>query len=346
MRCMKNRRSQATTRPGLKGNARGRVFAFILQLCWLATTSTGADLPIRLPDPANEIFSPSGVEWSNAEIPAYEHWSAGTSGIRNDCDQQTCGQVVQLLPNSLLYSPPLANPWEPRIYLKATTLQDEIARDTLEAAVGGTFGLLRINPFDQPTDGIQFDAFAVVFNRFFALLSSGIDYRYGFPVTFRRGPWSGKIGWEHKCSHVGDGLFFNAPGVTPSELNRDDLVVALSRDFDFGLRVYGVFATALGFPFGDTPVVHENPTRFNFGMEWSRRRSTGLKGQPFGALDIDFRSTQNNVANFSGQIGWQWRNHSLRSFRVALEYFSGRSPFGKFYQVREEWIGVGTYLDF
>lgn len=249
-----------------------------------------------------------------------------------------------MLPPTLLWEPPLANPLQPRLYVKPTTLNTANTRDTIDTGIGATTTLLRWNPFALPDHGFQSDVFAVVFSRWSrGNVSTGVDYRFGFPMTFAHGPWEGKLAYEHTSTHVGDD-FIEQGGRLKQPHVRDEIVLGLGYRLWDEARVYGQFGYAFQM---DLPDGRESPIRYNWGVEWSRRQATGFQGQPFAAFDMDLRGDQDYTANMTAQIGLQWRAANLRpSLRVALELYHGRSPFGQFFLDREKWVGIGAYIDY
>jgi hypothetical protein len=270
-----------------------------------------------------------------------DYWS-GDYGHETYCDE--CAMPwgrdyrFQTTPGTLLWEPPLANQRAPRMYGKFTTLNDE---STIDAAIGGEFGLIRFGPPGRH-EGFQVDGFAAVFTRFDdRRILVAADYRAGVPVTYARGPWSFKVSYEHTSSHLGD-EFIEATGQRKFSYVRDEIVFGAARLFLDQFRLYGQY----GYSFGASGVATLDRSRFDWGAEWSRRRCTGVKGQPFAAFDMDLREDQDYEANVTLQVGWQWKARPLgRSLRLALEYYDGKSPFGQFFRDNESWFGVGGFLD-
>lgn len=244
-----------------------------------------------------------------------------------------------ILPSSLLWLPPLANQREPRMFGKITNLNNE---STIDTAIGGEFGLGRIGPVKSECEGVQLDIFAVAFTRFNEQrLLVTADYRVGIPLTYAKGPWSAKLSYEHTSTHLGD-EYIERTGRRQVPHVRDEIVFGLSRYLWNQLRLYG----QLGYSFSTSNIVGENRDRYDLGIEWSKLQDTGIKGQPFAALDFDLRSDQDFYANTTLQVGWQWKTLKTRySARVAFEYYNGYSPYGQFFQDREDWVGVGAFYD-
>jgi hypothetical protein len=268
------------------------------------------------------------------EVADSEGHDAGQSHSRFQCIQ---------FPPTLLWEPPLANPLEPRMYLKPTTLSNIKTSETLDTAIGGTMGLFRVSPADDANVGFEQDFFAVVFSRFATYRTAvAVDYRFGFPLTFAWGNWEAKIGYEHTSTHLGD-EFMQWSAMPHIGHVRDEAVLGLAYRFWDAIRLYGI----VGYAFQTSAAIGSANNRFDWGIEWNRRRTTGWRGQPFAAFDMEVRADQDYTPNVTGQIGWEWRNIDSRAaIRIALELHDGDSPFGEFTKDHERWVGVGLFLDF
>ena len=248
------------------------------------------------------------------------------------------------LPNTLLWQPPLANPNEPRSYIKAMSLSNDLFSSANDFNLGATFALFRNSPVDQPDAGWQLDLFAMALSRFAERnFAAAVDYRFGIPITFAWGNWSAKLAYEHTSTHLGDEFMVNT-GAVPRDGIREEITFGLAyRPLD-ALRLYGVFGYALHV---STFTDHPQPERYSFGAEWSQPAPTGWRGQPFAALDVEFRGDAEFTPNVTAQVGWQWlAEHGRPGLRLALEYYDGRSPFGQFLDRHESWFGFGIFFDY
>lgn len=247
--------------------------------------------------------------------------------------------VYTVLPRSLLWEPPMANQREPRMYGKLDNANEE---STIDTAIGGEFGVARFGPADRLHEGIQLDVFAAVFTRFNEQrLLKTADYRVGIPLTYAKGPWEAKVAYEHTSTHLGD-EYIEATGRRQVPHVRDEIVFGLARRFWNQVRFYGQY----GYSFSTSNAIQGMRDRYDVGVEWSKQRNTGWKGQPFAAADFDIRSDQDYQVNTTLQIGWQWLDCVTRhSARLAMEVYTGRNPYGQFYQEYDDWIGVGAYYD-
>jgi hypothetical protein len=258
------------------------------------------------------------------------------------------GRECTLFPSTLLWQPLLANPHEPRFFVKQTTLEMVGLTPVNDFGIGGTLALVRIAPADRPYDGWQLDVFAAAQTRFVEQdFMATVDYRFGIPVTFNFGRWSGKIGYEHTSAHLGDDIIVDH-GLPIRDSVRDEIVLGLAYRVLEPLRVYGIFSYDFGHTFPeDIPPGPDRTDRYGLGAEWSRPLPTGWRGQPFAAVDLEFRGDQDYTPNLCVQAGWQWIATPGRpGARFVLEYYNGRSPFTQFLDRHETWFGVGLAFDY
>jgi hypothetical protein len=245
----------------------------------------------------------------------------------------------RFLPHGLLWEPPLANQREPRMFGKFTNANDE---STIDTAIGGQFGLLRLAPIGRAHEGLQLDGMAAVFTRFNErrlLVSS--DFRAGVPLTYAKGPWQFKLSYEHTSTHLGD-EFIAVSGRAQVPHVRDEIVIGLARRFRNQWRLYG----QAGFSFITSDIIGDDRDRYDWGFEWSKQCETTWLGQPFLAFDMDLRSDQDFHPNITVQVGWQWKEMThRRSGRIALEFYDGRSPYGQFFLDDEQWFGAAFLFD-
>jgi hypothetical protein len=244
-----------------------------------------------------------------------------------------------------LWQPPLANQREPRTSVRWTSLKNAFTKNNTDAAIGGTAPLLRFFPEGNCREGWQLDFFGVVLTRLGDFRTQeDSDFRFGLPLTWASGGWAGKLAYEHTSSHLGDDLIQQDPAIRKRGHVRDEVVAGLSYRWWDQLRLYGQVGYALGF----SSVGPQNRDRYDVGLEWSKQGWTGPCGQPYAALDLEFRGEERYTPDLSAQVGWEWRRPDsvVSAFRLALEFYDGRSPFGQFFDRHEQWIGVGAHLDY
>ncbi len=255
------------------------------------------------------------------------------------------GTRVSAFPGTLLWTPPLAEKRSPRMQVQLSTLDNYRNDYTLDNSIGGTVGLLRVEPVGADT-AYQLDLFAVVHTRLSPEDLIATDYRFGFPLTFRRGDWHGKLAYEHTSTHLGDEIFQDT-GRLPINFSRDEAVAAVGRRFPgINLRVYGevsyaFFQDTLGF--GD-----RERFRFDAGFEWVYPYSTGFAGAPFVAAHFEAQGVVKYNPNVTVQVGYIFQNplQRLANLRIYGEYYDGHSQFGQFFRDKETFFAVGLAGDF
>lgn len=252
---------------------------------------------------------------------------------------------VTLLPKGLLWRPPIANPEEPRSYMKMyQSLDTDEFPSVNDCAIGGTFPLVRFSRVESPNQGFQTDIFAVAFSRFVDVRTfAAVDYRFGVPFTYAVDKWSFKVAYEHTSCHVGDELLIK-DDLPSKDSTRNEVVLGISYRVIDPLRLYAQF----GWAWQQSSFVQDiEKYRYVIGAEWSKPGPTGVWGQPFAAIDCEFRGDEDYTPNLTAQIGWEWSGMMYSpAFRVALEYYDGRSPFGQFIDRHESWVGLGVFFDF
>ena len=227
----------------------------------------------------------------------------------------------------------------------------------LDTSIGGTAGLLRAEIAGADLR-YQLDMFGVVQTRLGSNDLQAADYRFGIPITWQRGWWQGKIGYEHTSAHLGD-KFLIRTGRAVAFYAKDELVIGLGRIFNDQLRVYANIAYAfsnqlpdfngpvIGGRYGNLDSTTASASRADIGFEWFDRRATGFAGTPFVAADLEVRGDQSGP-NFRAQAGWLFRNPTQRmgNARFFVEYYSGYTPYGQLYLDKETNFAAGFGFDY
>ena len=258
------------------------------------------------------------------------------------------GAAITAFPNTLLWDPALAVKKDPRMMALVSSLKNYQSDFTLDTWIGGTQTVVRVAPEGEDT-AIQLDVFGLVKTRLTPEDIIYADYRFGFPITFQRGPWQAKFAYEHTSAHIGDRLIARENPIIRSWV-RDEIVLGLGRFLGEreNLRVYGHVAYA--WLYVDPRVVDttEARTRYDIGFEYFDRRCTGTAGTPFVAANFEWRGDQNYTTNTNLQVGWLWRNPFRREgmFRVFAEHYRGRSPYGQLSNVTENFTSFGIAFDY
>ncbi|MBN1394668.1 MAG: DUF1207 domain-containing protein [Pirellulales bacterium] len=248
----------------------------------------------------------------------------------------------QVLPDGLMYKSYMAGGREPRFASQWVQLQT--GDWVWDATLGGRVGMLRYGT-DNPLwpEGWQLDIEGAAFPRLDLendrdLVSA--DYRFGIPLTTRRGCWEMKLAYYHLSSHLGDEYMIRHPGYRRLNYVRDAVVLGMAIYFGPNLRLYSEADWAFNTDGG------AKPWEFQFGIDWASAEPTGGWGAPFFAINGHLREANDYGGNMTVQTGWMWRGYSGHLCRVGMQYFNGFSDQGQFYDTFEEQIGVGLWYDY
>jgi Protein of unknown function (DUF1207) len=269
-----------------------------------------------------------------------------------------------LLPDYDVFRPILADQREPRFYAdyrrvhfrsSSSQLAAEGKGPNINAAVvafGGAFGLWGLRE-RRGCDGLQVSLFGVVLAQFNLDTHSAdlinADYLVGPMLTYRRGPWSGRLRFYHQSSHLGDEFLINyaiAHGVQRQNLSIEvlDLLVSVEGTWwrlfgGGGLIVVGDHQSNL----------RSTPGIFEYGLElrgpaWGWRSSTFRP--VLGAAFSQFQATDWSV-NGSLEGGVEFASPSTaRRIRALVVAQRGALPFSQFISEKTENLGVQLQFEF
>ena len=248
----------------------------------------------------------------------------------------------QILPDGLMYKSYLAGNQEPRF--ASVWFYEKDYGWLWDVALGGRVGMLRYGTTDPLTpQGWQLDIEGAAFPRLDLehgreLVST--DFRFGIPLTHRRGRWQSKFGYYHLSSHLGDEYMVRNNTFNRINYFRDCLVLGVGFFPNPNLRLYAeadwAFTTGGG----------AKPWEFQFGIDYSPAGPTGLRGTPFFAVNGHIREANDYGGNFTAQTGWQWRGQSGHLMRVGVHYFNGMSDQCQFFDQHEEQIAIALWYDY
>ena len=260
------------------------------------------------------------------------------------------------LPTGLMYRSYLAGVKEPRLgtaWLNDNSLGPVHDRriDTpfvgtvWDSTLGARVGILRYGtPNAYRPEGFQVDLTGSAQPRLNPFGAStpllACDYTIGLPITYARGAWQFKTGYNHLSSHMGDELLVNNPSFAPLRDNyvRDSIMLGVGCYVTDNLRLFGEFDYAIGLGGGSEPV------ELQWGADYSPARPGGA---PFFAVYGNQRQELKYGGFFVVQAGWQWRGGlALSTFRIGLQYINGKSSQWEFYNTFEQRIGWGIWYDF
>ena len=248
----------------------------------------------------------------------------------------------QYLPDSLLYQSYLAGGREPRF--ASQWVFEKEAGWLWDVTLGGRVGILRYGTVNSHwPEGWQIDIEGAAFPRLNMEHErdlDAVDFRFGIPLTVRRGPWQGKFGYYHLSSHLGDEFMVRNHTLDRINYVRDSMIVGAGFFLNRNIRLYGETAWAFYTDGG------AEPWEFQFGVEYSPAEPTYEWAVPFFAINSHLRQENDFGGNFTVQSGLQWRGHSGHLIRIGMHYFNGMSDMYQFFRRHEEQIGLGLWYDF
>ena len=276
-----------------------------------------------------------------ALIPAAGVAAPGQESVRPlpAVDDAWCWRV---LPDGLIYRSYLAGMEEPRF--GSAWVHDRDLGWIWDISLGGRVGVLRYGGADRILpDGWQADIEGAALLRLDpeeSLDMTAVDFRFGVPLTYGRGPHRTKLAYYHVSSHLGDEFIEKNPGVPRRNFVRDTLVWGQSYYCTDDLRFYGEVGYAFHVDGGS------QPWEFQVGIEYSPLRSTNLRPVPFIAINSHLRQEFNFGGDFSVQTGWLWRGPTGHMFRAGMQYYAGPSDQYSFFDRYEDKVGLGIWYDY
>ncbi len=248
----------------------------------------------------------------------------------------------RLLPDGLMYPAYLAGGRESRF---ATHWVDGGELGPLwDVTLGGRVGILRFgSPGPIRPEGWQIDVEGAAFPRLALDYDRdllGVDFRFGVPLTLRRGPLEVKLAYFHLSSHMGDELLLKDPDAVRINYVRDALVLGLSVYPRHNLRLYGEAGWAFYIDGG------ARPWEFQVGVDMAPTHPTGFRGAPFVAVNGRLRQENDFGGNLTVQAGWMWRSEAGRTLRGGFHFFQGQAEQFQWFERHERLVGGGLWYDF
>lgn len=278
-------------------------------------------------DPPPSIAPPAGaIDLPNPQVPQAAVW--------------TVPWTWQVLPDGLMFKNYLASNEEAR--LGSQLYDDKKIGWTWDTSLGGHVGILRYGTQDPAwPDGWQLDIDGVALPRLDSTRSMvSTDFRAGFPLTWREGPWECKFGYYHLSSHLGDLYMMSHPHVMRVDYVREQLVFGVAYRPIPDLRFYG----EANWAFCESGP--SQPWEFQFGIDYSPSQPNGIYGAPFAAINSKLEEDLNYSGNITFEAGWQWRGATGHTLRTGLEYFDGMDFQRQFYNQYRQFLGAGVWYDF
>jgi len=253
--------------------------------------------------------------------------------------------VSGLFPGGQLFDPLIADPRWPHFGASYQRyLNDRQLTDVAAVSFGETFTVFRdATPAGWWEVGVQAGVFALFNLDAPSKDLINADYFVAGLLGYRYDAFSALTRVFHQSSHLGD-EFLLANRVQRVNLSYEGIDLKLSYDL-FGdvLRVYA----GGGYLFDRDPSSLK-PWAVQSGLEfrspWPRQVTLV---RPIAAIDVQNREQNDWHPDISVRAGVEFQGVlATRKAQLLLEYFTGYSPNGQFYQDKIEYIGLGLHLHF
>jgi hypothetical protein len=278
----------------------------------------------------------------------------------------------RFLPLVHYFSPPVADPLEPRLSvgLLRTNLfraapegrerirpffipdpQDAANDVDAVASIGGTLPLWLVS--GRPDgDGVLVAAQGGVISRFRIEYPTredvGQDWLVGMPIEFRNGQWSGRVRIMHRSSHLGDELV-ETTGASRIEVGGEFLDVLAAYSFRPDTRVYGGAAWTFRSYTDKTPVILAQNGNDRIAIQAGAEHASypWSDGHVGWIAGIDWRRADRTDWDDSLALagGLSVRSNG-RFARFLLRYFTGASLLEQFFLTPENYWSLELAFDF
>ncbi|MBI3292129.1 MAG: DUF1207 domain-containing protein [Elusimicrobia bacterium] len=243
-----------------------------------------------------------------------------------------------------LFRPLLADPTEVKVSGQYFRLH---GLDVVDFSVGETWGIKRWTLNGAPDWKIQWNLGGVVTPRFLVSVNinqlEAINFFLNVPVEMRHGRFSGRGLLFHESSHLGDN-FIERTGQSKITFSREGAQLILAFEPLRFIRIYG----------GGAYLLHTIPelgkTTLQAGLElrtpnWHLFRNHDCWW--YLLQDYQVKEEVNWGVNKDIQAGVSFGFSNVRRrLRLFTNYFRGHSPFGQFFNQKEQRLGVGIGFDF
>lgn len=249
-----------------------------------------------------------------------------------------------LMPGGQLFRPLVADPrWPHFSAAYQYYLDDPDFGNVAAVSFGETFAIYRWDFTPHWLEvGVQAGVFAVFDLDADSSDLINADYFVAAVLGYRWNALSALARVFHQSSHLGDEFLLTRSNVDRVNLSYEGVDVRISYElWDDVLRPYA----GAGYLFHRDPG-DLAPWSVQYGLEflWPGRDA---RVRPIAAADFQHREENDWGADLSLRVGVQiGRTLGARAMQILLEYFSGHSPNGQFYQRKIEYLGLGVHFHF
>ena len=248
-------------------------------------------------------------------------------------------------PGGQLFKPLIADPRWP--HFSATHQRyvgDPDFRDVAAVSFGETFALYRDRLQASWWElGVQAGVFAVFDLDAESADLLNADYFVAGVLGYRLRGFSALARVFHQSSHLGDEFLLRRSRVDRVNLSYEGFDAKLSHEFGDIVRVY----TGGGYLFHREPA-DLKPWSLQYGFElrspWPGRDAVF---RPIAGADFQHKEENGWGADISLRAGVEFAGGlPTRNLQLLLEYFTGHSPNGQFYERRIDYFGAGVHFHF
>jgi len=273
-----------------------------------------------------------------------------STAAAHDETRPTQGTTVWLVPPTNFYPVYIADPRRPQMAAMVLFMQEteipEAGDLRFGIRLGGTPGLVRFHPENDPSRGLQIDIEGGFYGQFdidASLDIIGWDGLYGLYAAYKPRPeLAFRFGARHDSAHVGD-EYIEKTDRERIRYTREELIVGISWAFARQWRTYAEWGWAY------TLRNAQERGRLQTGLEFvSRRRFWSDSFSWYGAVDVNFFEERGWNPAVTAQIGLLIREGGSGNtrYRFAAEFYNGRSLMGEFSFSDETYLSLGLYIDF
>ncbi len=257
---------------------------------------------------------------------------------------------LALFPAGRIYDPYIADPLRPGFSLMRMGIMDsdipDAGKSRYNFMLGGQYGFLKLRHSDFPGMAVQLDIYGAFLGQFDLGNSTdniGWDGLYGLMVTWTGGDGlSLKLAMQHDSSHVGD-EYAERTGRLRINYTREEIVFGLSYRFPEYFRVYS--EAGYGHDLRNTELQRSWRVKGGIEFEAPDRFFNGRLGY-YAAVDLSSTEEMDWKADVTLQAGVVFPvRRSSHTVRIGPIYRNGRSVIGEFFQHKEEWWGMGMWID-